>query len=194
VTGDRERDARDLLAGRSGAHLRPYTAPPVSASATTARDDPDDVAVADDNIDEGVGSRVLEADSDDAVGAERGSEGIQPVEDILLPTRMPVAEPEVDLEIKVAPELPRICRTCRDFRPAEGGARGWCANEWAFTHRRMVDGDDPMPCETSLGSWWLPADEMWAAQADVSSHGQPTPLMDAIVGHHRDEPLRRRGS
>jgi hypothetical protein len=61
----------------------------------------------------------------------------------------------------LAPELPRICRTCRDFRPAEGGDRGWCANEWAFSHRRVVGAADEVPCESTLGHWWLPVDEIW---------------------------------
>jgi hypothetical protein len=58
----------------------------------------------------------------------------------------------------------------------------------------MVDARDPMPCETTLGSWWLPGDAVWLDGTDVSTHGQPTPLLDAVVAHHRDEPLRRRGS
>lgn len=88
--------------------------------------------------------------------------------------------------------LPRMCRTCRDFRPAEGGGRGWCANQWAFTHRRMVAGEEITPCETSIGDWWLPGDEVWTGGVDVSAHGQPTPLLDAFLPHHREEPLRAR--
>ena len=107
------------------------------------------------------------------------------------------AEP-AQVAVSLAPELPRQCRTCRDFRPAEGGERGWCANEWAFTHRRMVSGTDQMPCATTLGSWWLPVDQVWAAKADVSAHGQPTPLMDALLDHlgllewGRETPARER--
>lgn len=88
--------------------------------------------------------------------------------------------------------LPRQCRTCRDFRPAEGGERGWCANQWAFTHRRMVAASDATPCESSVGDWWLPVDEVWVDGVDVSAHGQPTPLLDAFLPHHREEPLRER--
>lgn len=93
----------------------------------------------------------------------------------------------------LAAHLPRICRTCRDFRPAENGDRGWCANQWAFTHRRMVDADERTPCDGVLGNWWLPVDEVWSEAADVSSHGQPTPLLDAWLPQpHLKEPTRRR--
>ncbi|MCC6790747.1 MAG: hypothetical protein IT336_03625 [Thermomicrobiales bacterium] len=73
--------------------------------------------------------------------------------------------------------IPRMCRTCRDFRPAENGERGWCTNKWAFSHRRMVDADE-LPCETSIGGWWLPHDESWMGGVDISAHSQPTPLLD----------------
>jgi len=82
-----------------------------------------------------------------------------------------------DGAVDVAPEIPRMCRTCRDFRPAEAGDRGWCTNTWAFSHRRMVY-EDELPCLTSLGCWWLPHDDVWLAIADISAHSQPTPLVD----------------
>jgi hypothetical protein len=94
--------------------------------------------------------------------------------------------------------VPRMCRTCRDFRPAETGDRGWCTNKWAFNHRRMVDADE-MPCESSVGCWWLPHDDIWLEIGDISAHGQPTPLLDLWLGqrHGRDldleeGPVRRR--
>ena len=102
----------------------------------------------------------------------------------------PMVVPSPDL----APDLPRICRTCRDFRPAEHGGRGWCANRWAFTHRRVVDGDDAAPCESSFGSWWLPVDDAWMAVGDVSEHGRPTPLLDQWLPGHREEERQRRGT
>ena len=104
----------------------------------------------------------------------------------------------IETTVELAPHLPRICRTCRDFRPAEGGERGWCTNEWAFTHRRMVAPTEEAPCTTSLGTWWLPADEVWSTAVDVSAHGQPTPILDAVVAFHRaldrspEEPARQR--
>jgi hypothetical protein len=82
--------------------------------------------------------------------------------------------------------IPRCCRTCRDFRPAGSGERGWCNNQWAFKHRRMVDSDD-LPCETSVGHWWLPGDEAWQGEFDVSALGQPTPLMDRWFGRVGDD-------
>lgn len=94
----------------------------------------------------------------------------------------------------VAPGAPRICRTCRDFRPAEGGERGWCANQWAFTTRQMVHPDDPAPCESSAGSWWLPTDDLCLADADVSTHGQPTPHLDRWLPHHRERVAERKRS
>lgn len=101
-------------------------------------------------------------------------------------------------------QVPRTCRSCRDFRPAENGERGWCNNNWAFHHRRMVDADD-LPCETSFGSWWLPHDDSWLKKADISRHGHPTPSFDRWLsdGHSRQfervntaasSPRRRRQS
>lgn len=81
-------------------------------------------------------------------------------------------------------EVPRMCRTCRDFRPAESGDRGWCNNKWAFNHRRMVDADE-RPCDSSVGCWWLPHDDVWLASSDISAHGQPTPLLDLWLGQRR---------
>jgi hypothetical protein len=87
-------------------------------------------------------------------------------------------------------ELPRICRTCRDYRPAADGQRGWCANTWAFTHRRLVLEDDPAPCQSAIGDWWLPVDDVWLVAADVSSHGRATPLLDRLTAK-ADQQRRR---
>ncbi len=93
----------------------------------------------------------------------------------------PIEAEQVDLMPWVAPELPRACRTCRDFRPTEGGERGWCNNKWAFRHRRMVDAEE-LPCLTSIGCWWLPHDDIWLEKADIAAHGLPTPLTDQLLG------------
>ncbi|MER3436331.1 MAG: hypothetical protein C4346_01150 [Chloroflexota bacterium] len=106
---------------------------------------------------------------------ERSGERVDPVYEDVGESELP------DLLPRVAPELPRICRTCRDFRPTEGGERGWCTNPWAFSHRRMVDADE-LPCLTSIGCWWLPNDDIWLEKADISAHGQPTPLVDQWLG------------
>jgi hypothetical protein len=79
-------------------------------------------------------------------------------------------------------DLPRICRACRDYRPSADGQRGWCANDWAFTHSRLVHADDVAPCQSAIGDWWVPVDDVWLVAADVSAHGRPTPLLDRLLG------------
>ena len=189
---ERREEASSLLHGRR----RPFRfdPPPVPAHevaerwGTIAGDDQSFVA---DSVAAGAPPRA-----EPALRAESLSlpEAVEPVEDVVVQTHRDDRDDPVDLTIRVAPDLPRTCRMCRDYRPAEGGGRGWCANEWAFTHRRVVDPDERMPCETTLGSWWLPVDAIWLSRTDVSSHGQPTPILDAVVAHHRSEPLRRGGS
>ena len=99
-----------------------------------------------------------------------------------------VDDAQLGLPVQLAPELPRMCVTCRDFRPAEAGGRGWCTNRFAFSHRRMVDADE-LPCAGSLGTWWLPRDDAWLATADVQSHSQPTPMADAMIAQqHLEQP------
>lgn len=93
-------------------------------------------------------------------------------------------------------DIPKCCLTCRDFRPAGNGERGWCTNKWAFKHRRMVDAND-RPCETSIGHWWIPGDAAWQGDFDISALGQPTPLMDKWFGRAGveapvDAPVERR--
>ena len=77
--------------------------------------------------------------------------------------------------------LPKCCGTCKDFRPAADGKRGWCNNQFAFKHRRMVEADD-RPCETSLGHWWVAADFAWQGEVEMEAYTQPTPLMDKWFG------------
>ena len=84
-------------------------------------------------------------------------------------------------------EIPRCCRTCRDFRAAEaGGGGGWCTNRWAFRHRRMVDMDQ-LTCETTIGDWWLPSDEAWQDDFDIGRHALSTPLMDKWFGRPEED-------
>ena len=90
------------------------------------------------------------------------------------------------VEPVVAPELPRCCETCRDFRPSENGERGWCANREAFSHRRMVSAGD-LPCISSFGCWWLPFDDVWLAEANIRKHRQPTPLLDRMLPDESDD-------
>lgn len=78
------------------------------------------------------------------------------------------------------PAIPQCCRTCRDFRPNGDGSQGWCGNPYAFPERTRVSADD-LACYSSLGSWWLPSDDWWLQQADISHHGMPTPNVDEYL-------------
>ena len=90
-------------------------------------------------------------------------------------------EPLLDEPIPPAlSNLPRCCRTCRDFRPIGDGTTGWCANAFAFPERTKVAAN-ALPCASSLGSWWTPHDEWWLEQADISHHGRPTPNVDEYL-------------
>lgn len=73
------------------------------------------------------------------------------------------------------------CGTCRDFRPADGGERGWCNNHFAFDHRRMVQPDE-LACASTIGVWWVANDDWWLQRADISHHGCPTPAVDEHLG------------
>ncbi len=83
----------------------------------------------------------------------------------------------LDMTLQLAPELARSCRTCRDFRPAETGDRGWCTNTWAFKHSQMVEAND-LACQSTIGCWWLPYDEVWLPEARETS---PTPRVAQMV-------------
>lgn len=76
-------------------------------------------------------------------------------------------------------KMPQCCATCRDFRPVGDGASGWCANPHAFSTKRMVESSD-LACRSSVGSWWLPNDEVWLDHADTTHHSRPTPLLDEL--------------
>lgn len=91
----------------------------------------------------------------------------------------------LDMRVQIAPDVPRACRTCRDFRPSESGERGWCTNDFAFTHRQMVNADD-MPCQSSIGCWWLPSDNAWMPREDFATREDPTPFTDRLLAR-RDQ-------
>lgn len=82
--------------------------------------------------------------------------------------------------IPVQSSLRECCGTCRDFRPAEGGERGWCNNPYAFDHRQMVERNQ-LACRSTIGSWWIANDDWWLQRADVSHHGRPTPIVDELL-------------
>jgi hypothetical protein len=99
--------------------------------------------------------------------------------------------------VSIWAEVARECRSCKDFRPSEQPDRGWCTNKFAFATRRMVDAGD-CPCETSIGSWWIPSDQVWVASVDVGTHAAPTPLVDRLEARRAaaqagaEAPVRRR--
>ena len=80
--------------------------------------------------------------------------------------------------------LARCCGTCRDFRQVGNGDVGQCVNPYAFSARRMVKSDQ-LACRSSLGTWWMPNDDIWLERADTSHHGRPTPLLDATLRAQR---------
>lgn len=87
--------------------------------------------------------------------------------------------------------LPQCCSTCRDFRPADGGQRGWCHNRFAFEHPRMVHREE-LACAGTIGNWWIPSDEWWLQKADFSHHTRPTPIVDEYLSRLMAERLAER--
>jgi hypothetical protein len=94
----------------------------------------------------------------------------------------------LDMTITVSPDVPRKCSTCRNYRASEQGERGWCTNDMAFTHRQMVNADD-LACQSTIGCWWLPADEQVWLDGDIQPSHVPTPRIDRLVAHL--DPIRR---
>ncbi len=112
-------------------------------------------------------------DSDDVVVGGNGSGPIR-------------YDPEIDDYI-LAPDVPRMCRTCAAFRPAEDGERGWCSNGWAFNNRLLV-GAWEVPCQTSFGNWWIPNDDHWN-DGILERLNSPAPLFDQLMAQRT--PTRR---
>lgn len=93
----------------------------------------------------------------------------------------------LDMTIEIAPEVTRNCASCRSYRQSEQGERGWCTNNWAFTHRQMVNATD-LACQSTIGCWWLPADEeVWLIE-DEPGRGV-TPRIDRLIAHL--DPLKK---
>lgn len=95
----------------------------------------------------------------------------------------------LDMRVQIAPDIPRACETCRNFRPSESGGRGWCTNDFAFTHRQMVNAND-MPCQSSIGCWWLPSDDAWMPSEDLAARDNPTPLTDRLIARRLGHEIR----
>jgi hypothetical protein len=90
----------------------------------------------------------------------------------------------------VASKVPKCCRTCRSFRPSDNRDQGWCMNGDAFTHRQMVNAE-ALSCRSSIGDWWLAADQSWIPPEDVI-HPQ-TPRTDRLMERQdsQNEPSRQ---
>ncbi len=127
----------------------------------------------------------------DRSSASPAAAGGQPGAELqeILPVAMP-ADP-VDSATRTR-NIPHCCATCRDFRPIGSGTTGWCANPHAFDSRRMVESGD-LACRSSIGSWWLPNDDVWLDHADTTYHSRPTPLLDELrkpeIERERESPL-----
>jgi hypothetical protein len=90
------------------------------------------------------------------------------------------SDPPLDMRIEISPDIPRKCATCRDFRPSENGQRGWCTNDWAFSHKQLVNADD-LPCDSTIGCWWLPALEEWDRDEFLAQLNRRTPRTDRLL-------------
>ncbi|MDI3339225.1 MAG: hypothetical protein QJR03_01710 [Sphaerobacter sp.] len=44
----------------------------------------------------------------------------------------------------------------------------------------MVDAN-ALACESTIGTWWVPADDWWLQKADIAHHGRPTPIVDEYL-------------
>ena len=118
-----------------------------------------------------------------AIGTPRRSVAHDVVSDgMAREPRLPLAMPRDPIDgSEFASSVPRCCATCRDFKRVGDGTRGWCVNPHAFTERRMVESDD-LSCRSSIGTWWLPSDDLWLERVDMTHHGRPTPLLDQLHG------------
>ena len=148
--------------------------PPIYSPSASRLDDRDD-----DPLDEVLVAAPLAAPGDPQSGRRRDEDAL-----VANGNAWPLGD-----DVEVWPEEPaflqgvsRCCRTCRDFRPADGGERGWCNSAWAFQHRRMVHADE-LPCQSAIGIWWLAHDDVWLDDLDVD-HAQRTPLVDAMLARH----------
>lgn len=97
------------------------------------------------------------------------------------------------LNIPLSLQREQCCRTCRDFRPADGGHRGWCNNPFAFEHRQEVRADD-LACQGTFGNWWSPTDDWWVERGDISHHSTPTPLVNELIRETQEQKAEDPGS
>jgi hypothetical protein len=76
--------------------------------------------------------------------------------------------------------IPRCCDTCRDYRREPDGDTGYCGNADAFPNQTVVKSHE-LACRSSFGVFWLPSDEAWLDQAEISHHTRPTPYLDDVL-------------
>jgi len=76
--------------------------------------------------------------------------------------------------------VPRCCASCRDFVAEGDGSRGRCRNAYALVEQRMVKSDE-LACRSSIGTWWLPRDDLWLERADMMAMPWPDPLLNGIA-------------
>jgi hypothetical protein len=108
----------------------------------------------------------------------------------ILPAPEDTGEPLLDRAVTIGKGIPRMCQTCRSFRPADdGSARGWCTNQWAFGHRRLVNAED-LACMSTMGVWWLPDDTDWDLDGLLVRLAQQTPRTDQLTATLRRESRR----
>jgi hypothetical protein len=116
-------------------------------------------------------------------------------ESVMLPDVVALNNDEFDEPMPVVmrdPSIPRICETCRDFRPGEKQGRGRCMNSRAFAETTVVS-PSVLACSSSFGDWWSRADSFWLNDADISLHGQPTPLVDAWLARKVESATEKSG-
>jgi hypothetical protein len=90
-------------------------------------------------------------------------------------------------EYELASRVSKACWTCRSFRAADEGRSGWCMNEWAPTHRQMVDAED-IACHSSIGDWWIAADTTWIPPVDRIV--PETPRTDRLAARSQQDDTR----
>ncbi len=85
-----------------------------------------------------------------------------------------------------APSGDKRCETCRSFQAADDGTRGWCTNAWASTRNAMVDARE-LACRSSLGDWWIAADDAWTQGTPASNdhHESASSGQDRPTDHTR---------
>lgn len=87
--------------------------------------------------------------------------------------------PLLNVRIAIAPDVPKVCGTCASFRPGNQAGCGGCVNRDANPEQGIVE-DHELACKTTIGSWWIPADEeIWLDEFTLPE--SDTPRMDLLL-------------